>query len=208
MFLSYTLNWMSKDIAEVLCEWAYPYKRTAGIRISRPLCWNRKPKPPSLFLDSSFPQQNMPLEKVEVSIQFNYSLNYFLSTISFWSVGLSSINWVSWMVFYAQAQLQFCWQDFPICQPCQYSMVWDNSKRREKLFCDFLWNGLSAPSLVVKLSRCKNYLCGEEIPTVPLSWCWLWWQSHAASLLSLFHHRVVEGSVSPYKWQELFMPGC
>lgn len=52
-------------------------------------------------------------------------------------------------------------------------MVCDNSKKREKLFSDFLWNGLSVPSSMVKLSRCKNYLCGKGIPTAPLSWYWL-----------------------------------
>lgn len=91
---------MSKDVAKVLCEWAYPYKRTAGIKISCPLSWNRKPKLLSLSLDSSFPQQNVPLEKVEISILFNYSLTYLLSTSSFWDVELSSINWVPWKVYY------------------------------------------------------------------------------------------------------------
>lgn len=45
MFLSYTLNWMSRDMAEVLCKRAYLYKRTPGIGISCPLCWNRTLKP-------------------------------------------------------------------------------------------------------------------------------------------------------------------
>lgn len=234
---------MSKDVAKVLCEWAYPHKRTAGIKISCPLSWNRKLKLLSLSLDSSFPQQNVPLEKVEISILFNYSLTYLLSTSSFWDVELSSINWVPWKVYYPCAgtavQLGRVFLSASYAHVQWFVTIQKGERnyfvtpyRIAFLYRPLWWNFLDAKTASVE----RRF---------PQSWHWLWWQSctqwpgrspvacggcvpwsgmlklsafkccihlhfarHAASLLPLFHHRVVESSVSLYKWQELLMPGC